>query len=236
MDIQPVQRTPLVTLVVDKLRKMIESRGLKSGDRLPPEPELIGQLGVSRTVLREAIIQLQTIGLVNIKRGVGTYVADPSDLSACVQLVRSAMALSTDELFRFIEFRDAIESYAARLAADRVTAEDLDELEALCNELEASRHDLDQAAKIDVRFHLRLADIAGNRLMRDVLEILREFIREGIYRSTKMPLQRLLSRRCHMPIVDALRSRDPDAAEAAVHAHMHLLIRRIQERRTSDKS
>jgi GntR family transcriptional regulator, transcriptional repressor for pyruvate dehydrogenase complex len=234
MDLRSVQRTPLVAVVVEKLRKLIESGGLKSGDRLPPEPELVTQLGVSRTVLREAIIRLQTVGLVNIKRGVGTYVADQSDVTACVQLVRSVMALSTDELIRFVELRDAIESHAARLAANLVTETDVAEFESLCNALEDSRHDLDQAMKIDLQFHLRLVEITGNRLMRDILVILREFIREGIYRTTPAPIQRMLSRKCHMPIVDALRNHDSEAAEAAVHNHMHLLIRRLQERDKQD--
>ncbi len=235
MKLKPVPRTPLVELVVEKLRRSIEGGRRRSGDRLPSEPELTAQLGVSRTVLREAIIRLQTIGLVTIKRGVGTYVADQSDLAACARLVRTLMGLSSDELIRFIELRDAIESHAARLAANLASDEEIAELASLCSELEDSRDDADRAMHIDLRFHLRLVELSGNRLMRDVLEILREFICEGMYRSTPVPWRRMLSRECHMPVVEALRNRDADAAEAAIHDHMHLLIRRLQESGNLDR-
>jgi GntR family transcriptional regulator, transcriptional repressor for pyruvate dehydrogenase complex len=229
MNLQPVQRIPLVVVVVEKLRNLIESGGLKAGDRLPAEPELISQLGVSRTVLREAMIQLQAVGLVNIRRGVGTYVADGSDVSSCVRLVRSVMTLSSDELIRFVEVRDAIESHAARLAANLATADDITELESLCDELEQRRDDLDRAMQLDLKFHLRIVDITGNQLMHGILKILREFILEGIVRTTQVPAQPEISHRYHIAIVDALRNHDSDAAEAAIHDHMHLLIRRLQE-------
>lgn len=229
MKLKPIQRTSLVDEVVENLRQWIDSGGLKRGDRLPSEPELVAQLGVSRTVLREAIIRLQTVGLVTVKRGMGTYVANQSDFTACVGLMRTLMDLSPDELIRFIEVRDAIESHAARMAANLATEKDVAELESLCTELENSHDDLDQAMQIDLRFHLRIIDITGNELMRGILTVLREFIFEGIFRTTPVPFPQMISRRCHMAIVNALRNHDADAAEAAIHDHMHLLTRRLQE-------
>lgn len=229
MKLKPVQRTSLVDEVTDNLRQWIDNGGLKRGDRLPSEPELVAQLNVSRTVLREAIIRLQTVGLITIKRGMGMYVADQTDFAACARLMRTSMDLSSEELIRFVEVRDAIESYAARAAANLATEEDVAELETLCGELENSRDNLDEAIQIDLRFHLRIIDITGNQLMRELLTVLREFIFEGILRTTPKPLPQMLSRRCHMAIVNALRNHDAEAAEAAMHSHMHLLTRRLQE-------
>ena len=231
MKLKPVQRTPLVDVVVEKLRKSIQSSGLSSGDRLPTEPELVSQLGVSRTVLREAIKQLQTVGLVTIRRGIGTYVADQSGLANCVRMVRTVLALSSEELIRFVELREAIESHAARLAATLATQQDIAELESLCDQIEDESQDFDQAMQADLRFHLRLVGITGNKLMLSVLEILQEFVLEGMSRTTPRPLQRAVVRRYHMAIVDDIRNHDPDAAEAAVRDHMNLLVRRLQEQK-----
>lgn len=229
MKLKSVQRGSLVDVVMEKLRESIEHSGLSSGDRLPPEPKLIAQLGVSRTVLREAINRLQCIGMVAVKRGIGTYVADSNDLSNCVRLVRSAMAISSAELIRFIELREAIEVYAARQAADLATEQDVAELQSLCERMDATDQEYHAAMKLDLQLHLRIVRITGNELMLHVLEILQEFIYEGMLRTTPKPWQSLVSHRYHMAIVDALRAHDPDAAEAAVRDHMNLLVRRLQE-------
>ncbi len=229
MKLKSVQRTPLVDVVVERLRQSIESGNLSSGDRLPPEPELVSQLGVSRTVLREAIKRLQTIGLVTIRRGVGTYVADRNNLVNCIRLVRTAMALSSDELIRFVELREAIEAHAARQAANIATEQDIVELALICDEMEDENQDYEKAMQLDLRFHLRLIEITGNKLMVNVLEILQEFIYEGMLRTTPKPRQRVVSRQGHMAIVDAIQNHNSDAAEAAIHYHMNLLVRRLQE-------
>jgi GntR family transcriptional repressor for pyruvate dehydrogenase complex len=229
MRLKTVQKGSLVDAVVEKLRKAIESGSLTSGDRLPAEPELTAKLGVSRTVLREAIIRLQSAGLVTIKRGTGTYVADQNGLLACTQLMRTAMAISSEELIRFVELREAIESYAARRAAALATVKDVAELSDFCQQMKEEGADYEEAMQHDLQFHLRLVEIAGNRLMLSVLEILQEFILAGMLRTKPKQIQPLVNKRYHMAIVDALRNHDSEAAEAAVHAHMNLLIRRLQE-------
>jgi GntR family transcriptional repressor for pyruvate dehydrogenase complex len=214
MKLRTIPRVSLVETVVQQLRESIERGHLAGGDRLPTESELISQLGVSRTVLREAMTQLQAVGLVTIRRGVGTYVAEHDNLAKCARLARTAMALSSDELIRFLELREAIESHAARLAA-RLAMESIDQdEEAMC---------------IDLQFHLRLVELTGNRLMLSILNVLQEFIMEGMLRTTPRPRQRMVSKRYHMAIIDAIRNHNPDAAEAALRDHMDLLIRRLQE-------
>jgi len=232
MRLKSVQRVPLVDAVMERLRESIERGDLSSGDRLPTEPELVSQLGVSRTVLREAIKRLQAIGLVCIKRGVGTYVADRDNLRNSVRLMRSAMGLSAAELLHFVELREAIEAHAARRAATLAGEQDVAELDSLCAQMEDQREDQrdQQAIQTDMRFHLRMVAVSGNKLMLSVLEILQEFILEGMRRTTPLPQQWPLSRRIHMALVDAIRTHDPDAAQNAIYDHMNLLIRRLQER------
>src|SRR5262249_42001829 len=130
--IRPVKQASLVDTVAERVRSLIERGELKTGDRLPTEAELAGQLGVSRTVLREALGRLEYLGLLTIQRGRGMFVGDRGSIANCVKLLASALAIAPRELLIFNEFREGIECIAARRAAGRATAEDLAELEALC--------------------------------------------------------------------------------------------------------
>src|SRR5262245_49397034 len=131
MTLQPVARSSLVDTVVERIRAIIEDGRLQAGDRLPTEAELGKQLGVSRTVLREAIGRLEYLGLLTVQRGRGMFVGDQGSVSQCARLVRSALAVSSKELVKFTEFRNAIECYASRRAAESASDADIAELERL---------------------------------------------------------------------------------------------------------
>jgi GntR family transcriptional repressor for pyruvate dehydrogenase complex len=229
LKIKPVARQSLVDTVVGRIREVIEQGGLRSGDRLPTETELSAQMGVSRTVVREAVSQLESLGLLSVQRGRGTFVGDWSGLAGCVKMLRSALALAPRELAQFTEFRKALECHAARVAAERATPEDLAELEALCDEMDRpGREDL-EAMRIDFQFHRRLMAITGNELMCNVLEVVQEFVLAAMVQTTPKPRDREQSHRRHLAIVRAVRSGNADAAEKAMNAHMEHTVRMLEE-------
>jgi GntR family transcriptional repressor for pyruvate dehydrogenase complex len=230
MVLAPVVRTSLVEEVAGRLRALVSGGRLQAGDRLPSEPELVGQLGVSRTVLREAIGRLETMGLLTVSRGRGTFVADRGGLASCVKLVGSAIAISPKDLAQLSEFRALIECHCARRAAERATPEDLAELAAICAAMDRRGQDHLEAIRLDMRFHLKIVSIAGNDLMRHALEVMQEYVTAGMVRTTDAPRDRALSRRVHRAILKAVRSRNPDRAERAMRAHMDHLLRRVAER------
>ncbi len=80
--------------MVSLLREVIEKKGLQPGDRLPTEAELVASLEVSRPVLREAVSQLEALGLIQVKRGLGMFVGDRDSLAGCLKLVRTAVAVT----------------------------------------------------------------------------------------------------------------------------------------------
>ena len=84
-----IRRGSLVSEVVTLLRDVIETKGLDPGDRLPTEAELVKSLEVSRPVLREAISQLESLGLVRVRRGLGMFVGDRDSLAGCLKLART---------------------------------------------------------------------------------------------------------------------------------------------------
>ncbi len=229
LHIKPVGRLSLVDTVVERIREVIEQGRLRAGDRLPTETELSEQLGVSRTVVREAVSQLESLGLLSVRRGRGMFVGEGSGLAGCVKMLRSALALSPKELTQFTEFRRAIECYAARRAAERATPEELAELATLCDDMDREGRDYLEAMRIDFQFHRKLMAITGNELMCSVLEVLQEYVLAAMVQTTPQPRDRAPSHRRHLAIVRAIRAGDPDAAEKAMEAHMEHTVRVLED-------
>jgi len=228
MNVQPIVRHSLAAAVVDRLRGLIDQEDLKAGDRLPGEMELVRQLQVSRPVLREALGKLETMGLIQIQRGRGIFVADRDSLASCAQLLRSAMTIAPKDLLKYAEVRWGIECYAARRAAELATAEDLAELEDLLEQMDHPRRDYLETLRLDLQFHRKLIDIAGNEVMQNLMEVIHDFVMAGMQHTTPKPRDRNWSRPLHRAILDAVRSANPDAAEAAMRAHMESVVRRLK--------
>jgi len=231
MDFKPVGRgASLVDTVVDQVQHLIAEGHLESGDRLPKEDDLVQQMGVSRTVLREALSRLEATGLVTIQRGRGMFVADASGVASCARLIRNAMTLTGKDLAQFMEFRRIIECQAARRAAELARPEDLAELERLCFEMNREGQDFLESVRLDFAFHLHIVKISGNQLMHSALGIIQEFIMTTMVKTTPNPRDYDISRKYHLQVVDAIRSGNPDIAEKAARDHMDLSERSLKER------
>jgi GntR family transcriptional repressor for pyruvate dehydrogenase complex len=218
----------LVAEVVTLLRDVIESKGLAPGDRLPTEAELVESLEVSRPVLREAVSQLETLGLVQVRRGVGMFVGDRDSLAGCLKMVRTALAVTPRDLTQFTDLRSALERHAARRAAALATEGDVAELRALCDEMDRRDLSYEEAIGIDFAFHRKLVQITGNELMLNVMSVLQEFVVEAMLQTTPRPRDRSVSRRLHRAVLEAVRQGDPDAAERAMDEHMEVTLARLE--------
>jgi GntR family transcriptional repressor for pyruvate dehydrogenase complex len=221
-------RGSLVDEVAGRLRKLIDDGPFQTGDRLPSEAELVDRLGVSRPVLREAIGRLGAMGLVEVRRGRGTFVAERNGLLSAARLVGSAMAISTRDLAKLTELRTAVECQAARRAAESATAADLAEIEALCARMDAGDLPQPESMKVDFEFHRRIAAVSGNEVLVRVLEVIQEFVLESMVRTTPSPRDRDWSENLHRNILEAVRSGDPDRAERAMRNHMDAVQYRLR--------
>ena len=228
MQLAPVTRISLVDTVVGRIRQVIDEGGMASGDRLPSESELVESLQVSRTVLREAIGRLETMGLLTVRRGRGMYVGDRSSLSNCAKLVRGAVSIAPRELLKITEFRLVLECHAARQAATLATPEDLDELQSLLEAMDRPGLEYMESIRHDFEFHRKLVEIAGNELFVNVLQVVRDLIIAAMIQTTPKPRAREETSRFHLDILEAVRAGDPDAAERAMRRHMDTLSERLQ--------
>ena len=147
----------------------------------------------------------------------------------CVRLLRSAVTISPQELLAYAELRTAVEVQAVRQAAERATDEDVAELATYLKQLENPDLPYSRTLEIDFRFHRKLIDMAGNPLMRNVMEVIYEFVLAQMARTTPSQRQNRLGRQLHRAVVKAIGERDPDSAERAMRRHMQIVLDRLKK-------
>lgn len=208
----PVTRRSAVDEVSAQLREAILTRALPVGTVLPSEAKLAASLSVSRPVIREALGSLRALGLVTSRTGKGWEVV--SDYIG--NGLRLADSYLSEHLY---EARMHLEVPAAGYAALRHKDGDVPALHAL---LEAERKAAAprQAVELDARFHIGVARCSGNPLLVSMVEFIRTgLVEQSLALSTvKGRAARAVSE--HFAILAAIESRDQQAAEAAMRAHL----------------
>lgn len=203
-------------LVSEQIRRAIHIGTYLPGDKLPAERQLAEQMGVSRTTVREALRVLEGEGYVESHRGAtgGIVVLDQSASEDRIRPVVVERLAEFEELF---DFRMAIEGAAARLAAVRRTEADLKQLQKAVDAM-AEGWQTARFRAADSAFHLGIADAARNGFMRRAIEDARARMWIPIDRHVDTVFR--TANRHHDEILQAIRRRDPDAAEAAAVAHL----------------
>jgi GntR family transcriptional regulator, transcriptional repressor for pyruvate dehydrogenase complex len=162
-----------VQQVTDALAAHIAQAELKSGDRLPAERELMAALGVGRSTIREVIRRFEALGVLETRRGSGTYLIKPVSAST----IHMPLSLDTvhlrDALLQTLEVRRCIEAEASVLAARRRTVKDIAVIEEKLDEMERVHLEKGTSGPEDLAFHLAIYDAAHNPLFRQILEQMR---------------------------------------------------------------
>jgi DNA-binding FadR family transcriptional regulator len=224
--------TTLAQRVVAGLKAKILAGDLPPGHKLPSEAELIGEYGVSRTVIREAVSRLQAEGLVETFQGRGSFVlAMPEPTSFTVE---STAIRSHRDVLDMVDFRLGIECEAAALAASRVgTAGATAIRDALDAFVAAAPED---AVEADYHFHRAVAAASGNRFYLDLIDSLGPMMimlprtRLGDEYSMTDPGHVDRVRREHDNIAAAVLAGEPETARAAMRLHLGNSRRRLDAR------
>jgi GntR family transcriptional regulator, transcriptional repressor for pyruvate dehydrogenase complex len=199
----------------------IVDNDLAEGAKLPNEKQLVEVFGVGRTTLREALRLLETRGVITIRPGPGggPVVRRPraDDLREGLTLI---LQFDGGSLKDVLEARTALEPMMARLAAERITDEQLAELAAGVERMRDQSHDHEVFLAENRFFHTRIADIAGSSVLRVFNDTLKS-IADGAVVGVEYPARRRLAvATAHEKVVDALRTGDPLAAGEAMRAHV----------------
>jgi GntR family transcriptional repressor for pyruvate dehydrogenase complex len=211
--------------VVEELSTRIRQGEFNPGDKLPPEAAIMEAYGVSRTVVREAISQLQAGGLVQTRHGIGTFVLTPP---------QTGLGLATDtvvtvrDVLAILELRISMETEAAWLAASRRSDEQVVQMGEALADMARAFSTGRTSVEADVRFHQLIAEATGNRYFVDLLGQLGNAI---IPRSRVNTPADYLERvqREHEDIYKAIGRRDPEAARAAMRTHLSNSRERLRE-------
>lgn len=229
----PISRTKsLVERAKEQLEALIVEGSLSPGELLPPERKLGDMLGVSRTVVREAVRSLTARGLLEVRSGAGTFVRalgpgifhDPMDL-----LVR-ASRLRAEQIY---EVRSVLEITVAGLAAERAGVEEIAALEVEVAALRQENAPAGEYAQHDFRFHIRLAESTHNALFLALVNsvsviTIRTMQRMYAAGSHKTPFWRFTLVE-HSAILDRIRQRDAEGARRAMADHMEKALARLKE-------
>jgi GntR family transcriptional regulator, transcriptional repressor for pyruvate dehydrogenase complex len=206
--------------VADALLEHILTADLQPGDRLPTEAELGRQFEVSRTVVREAVRSLAARGVVQVRPGAGLTVSrvDASTASASLRLVVHG---STDLTYdRVHEVRRTIEVELARLAAERGTDAEVEELARIQARQAAAFDDIPRAARYDTQFHRLIAAMTRNDLFVIMLDSLSDVMLQVRLQAMPTPGDRENGLAEHQAIIDAIRARDAAGARRAMSDHL----------------
>jgi GntR family transcriptional repressor for pyruvate dehydrogenase complex len=214
-----VRRTRVYEGVAKQLQHLIEEGVLSPGDMLPPERELAERFGVSRSSVRDAIRTLELVGMVEARQGEGTVVADASPEALVVPLAN--ILLRKRELVgELLDVRKMIEPPLAARAAAHATAEDVARLEDVIRRQQEKTRRGEASVEEDSEFHYAIALAAGNTVVRRVVDVLMDLLRESRVRSLQVRGRPEKSLGGHRRIVDAIRRRDGASAETAMRKHL----------------
>jgi DNA-binding FadR family transcriptional regulator len=210
--------------VAEQLREMISRGDLRPGERLPTEATLASDFGVGRTTVREALRSLAAQNFIRTAKGAGggTFVNLPTIdhisefLSASMNLLTESRNVSLEE---FLEARELLEVPAARLAARRSNAEDLERLRATITE---SPLELDKVAQLGFseRFHTVLVEASGNALLHVAAQPIFTVLQTNLARTSLGPDFLNMINHDHEKIIDAIAKGDSDAAAAEMQQHL----------------
>ncbi|PKL26442.1 MAG: hypothetical protein CVV27_20265 [Candidatus Melainabacteria bacterium HGW-Melainabacteria-1] len=218
--------------LVNSLTAMIQERGRFPDGRLPPERELAASLGVSRNLLREAIITMEVMGLLEIRERQGAFIVAPraDDFAASLKFLS---IWPDDILSHLMEMRLVIEVPAAGLAAVRRTDDELARMRECVRRLEAPDDGAEAAAVWDAQLHTLVLRAAHNPVLDRVYEGLSATMEKYVIISRHKLLalerwpEKILEE--HRRLVSAIEARDADSAQRALREHLGGALRKLGE-------
>lgn len=216
MKVKSIEKTNLVEMVEQAILDIVRKNDLSVGDSLPAELELTEGLGVSRSVVREALSRLRMLGLLKSKKRRGMVIAEPDVFGGCKQILDTAF-LNDKTQRDLYEMRLTLELGFSDLLFLRKTENDLNTLENIVNREENARTE-QMRLKLEIEFHTKLYQMGRNDLLLRFQGLLEPFFREAVKR------EEINGRRkgeaSHRDLLEELRSGSPDSFRKRMREHL----------------
>jgi GntR family transcriptional repressor for pyruvate dehydrogenase complex len=218
-DAGPIKSTRIYEEIVRQVKALISEGRLKSGDQLPPERDLADQFKVSRTSVREAFRTLESLGLIEIRPGEGTFVREVS-VESLIKPLAQVILSHREAVAELFEARRLLEPAIAGLAARRATRDEIQEMERILEDqakaVAAGMTGLTQ----DAAFHSAIAASVRNRAITRIVNALMDLLTQSREESLQTPGRPTRSHEDHRRILGAIRLRDEAAAQRAMRDHL----------------
>ena len=218
MEIKPIRRTSISDQVSMQIKQLILDKDWKPGERIPSETELAELFGVSRVSVREALLKLNAIGLLESRFSGGNYVREVG-ADIYLNAIIPAAYVSSNSLLELLEFRQVMEAKQAGLAARKAKPGDVARLEEIHKDMVKNAGNLEAFSEADLRFHIELARITQNSLLVACMELIRDVLGEN--------MQKLVAQRGyesgindHRQILAAIRENDERRAIQVMDDHV----------------
>jgi DNA-binding FadR family transcriptional regulator len=203
-----------VDLVIERIKILLIEQKLKPGDLLPSENILAENIGVSRGTIREAMKILSAFGIIEIRRGDGTYIATSANRKIFDPLIFSLIITNTDSE-ELIQLREMMEAGIIDLIIKNATDEDIEELKTTHQQMEdlvsAGVEDLDRLNACDIEFHRMMGRITRNHLVENIYNFVIDLFAPTINARYALDV--------HRKLLDAITSRDRSRAANFEHEH-----------------
>lgn len=213
--------------MAEAIREIITAEVFKPGDKFYSENQLSKRLEVSRSSIREAVRMLEASGLVSVHQGKGVFIEEPSESD---YPLRKWVVNNAESLREHFEVRLLIEPHSAEIAAGRVSAGDIERLEAVYRDFcqFVTSNSVPEAIARDGEFHNIIARSTRNRTLSVLMRTMAETLNEGWFASLNIPgrLERTADE--HGEILAAIRERDERSASEAMRRHLKNALEDIQ--------
>lgn len=230
---RPIKLERVSEKVAIQLREAITTGRFKIGDRLPSERDLAEQMGVSRPSVREAIQQLELMGMVESVHGGGTIVRSLTEheIQRPIELV---LEEDIQKVVELTEVRALMEPWAAKQSAINGTDEELKRIGAFLKEMEEDLKKGIIRADLDMKFHVEIAAASHNTIFFHLMQTIHQLIGYSVKLSReelfKEPQEQMKILRHHTLIFNAIRDRNPEAAEKQMSDHLQYVIAEYKRR------
>jgi GntR family transcriptional regulator, transcriptional repressor for pyruvate dehydrogenase complex len=225
---KPIKRRRLSEVAIEQIRDFILSNGMKAGDKLPSENEMVVQLGVSRVSVREAIRMLEISGILEVRHGRGVFV---KELTGDIFVpLGQWVSMKKQTLQQHFETRLILEPGIAALAANYASAEDIRLLnENISLQRKIDDDDIVATVRLDIEFHCLLARVTRNKDLAMVMNAIARHSFDGWKAALRTTGRNADAVEEHLKIVDALVHKDPVKAQKAMRNHLKMSVKGLEK-------
>ena len=224
----PIEKSAVARQAVERIMQLIVSRQFPPGSKLPPERELSGMLGISRSSVREAIRALSHMNILEARHGQGTYVTSLSP-ELLIEPLHFLLAVDDRTIHQLFEVRKIIETAAAGLAARRAEPAELEQMHDLHRRLQQCVHDAETFVRLDTEMHDLIARSGHNDLLVQLLASTATLLRRSRSRTGAMRWLREQSALDHGDIMEAIAAGDGGRASSAMLMHLEHVEKAFRE-------